>query len=337
MPTDIEQLATANSLVFFGSSDLNLASESTALHLWLDSKKNASMTFLQKNTNLRLNPADIFEGAKSALVFGLNYNRGLKKSNLVTPQIAQYAVIKDYHRVISQKLALVAETLKVAGDVKDFVICVDTKPVLERALARKTGAGFIGKNTCFIHYKYGSYYLLGTIITDSEQLSINTEETTPKSSCGTCRRCQVYCPTGALNENYKLDSNLCLSYWTIENRGLIPFVFWKHLRSFWYGCDLCQMVCPFNRKAALSSEKKLALDQIPLIKIALMTQAEYEVFFAGTALTRAKIYGLQRNALIAMFVSDDPQTQKAATLALGSAFSVVSQTASEILQKMKEN
>ncbi len=330
-----ENLAKENGLSFFGSCDLDLSSEKTVFSNWISDKKHASMSFLEKNTELRFAPKKFFPEATSAFVFGLNYNRGLKKSRINSPQIAQYALITDYHKLLNQKLSKIAEQLKHLGLVRNFVVCVDTKPVLERALARKTQAGFIGKNTCFIHAHLGSYFLLGTLVTDSDWRE-NKSVINGKSGCGTCKRCQVHCPTGALNQDYQLDSNLCLSYWTIENRGPIPFEFWKHLKYFWYGCDLCQMVCPFNKKASLSSEKYLSVQDIPLQKVALMSQAEYESFFGGTSLTRAKIFGLQRNALIAMFASNHSDTEKTAKDCLISTFQVVRHTAEIILQKISK-
>lgn len=329
----IKSVAEHHGLYFFGSTDLNLVSEESAFRSWIRLKKNASMDYLEKNIELRIDPSQFFSNAKSALVFGINYGQGLKKSKITQPHIAQYAVVTDYHRLLKARLESLSMDLKTKLIFTKDTVCVDTKPVLERAIASKTTSGFIGKNTCFIHKTLGSYYLLGILITDLDSQPIQSPQP-KKDGCGTCRRCQVHCPTGALDENYQLDANLCLSYWTIENRGLIPEKFWPHLKYFWYGCDLCQMVCPYNRNVPLSREKKLGLQKIPLDQVALMSQPQYEQFFGGTAMTRAKIFGLQRNALIALYVSQNPIIKNVAISCLKSQYPVVRDTAKAVLIKL---
>ena len=131
-------------------------------------------------------------------------------------------------------------------------IAVDSVPIFERAIAAKTEFGFIGKNTCYIHPKKGSFFLLGEIILDEvikqdSKLAVETTKRTDLGGCGSCKRCQVHCPTGALDKEYELDANLCLSYWSIESRGIIPEKFWPWFSKFYFGCDICQLVCPYNR------------------------------------------------------------------------------------------
>jgi epoxyqueuosine reductase len=178
--------------------------------------------------------------------------------------------------------------------------------------------GFIGKNTCFIHPEYGSLMLIGEILlshhlTLSDSASpVDPNQRTSEGGCGTCRRCQVNCPTGALDTAYKLDARKCLAYWTIEHRGTIPFEFWPHLPTYIFGCDLCQLACPYNRKAIPTSEPtRPDLINPDLFDLATMSQSRYEAWMGGTPLTRAKREGLRRNALIAMAVTKDERLAEA--------------------------
>jgi epoxyqueuosine reductase len=193
---------------------------------------------------------------------------------------------------------------------------------LERAVAANTRLGFIGKNTCFIHPKQGSFFLLGEIISTHDFTESSPQEIRPSNNardkesggCGTCKRCQVHCPTGALDEDYRIDARKCLSWWTIENRGPIPKEYWPWIGRYVYGCDICQLVCPYNRglkvKESTASLVKIKTE-IDLFEMATLTQESYERLFGGTPTTRAKREGLVRNALIAMYVTKDPRLPQA--------------------------
>src|SRR5690606_35177168 len=129
---------------------------------------------------------------------------------------------------------------------------VDTAPILERAMAAKSGVGFIGKNTCYIHHELGSFmHLAELMLTIPVQLdaaqNIDHQQRSRTGGGGSCQRCQTHCPTGALDHAYRLNASLCLAYWTIEHRGPVPTEFWPWFRHYWFGCDICQNVCPYNR------------------------------------------------------------------------------------------
>jgi epoxyqueuosine reductase len=230
--------------------------------------------------------------------------------------------MSDYHRLIWKKgEKILTQIHKQYGNGTEVGrVVTDSAPLLERALARHGSRGFIGKNTCFISPKYGSMILLGEILTSldiapSHQAIENPNplRRSKEGGCGTCRRCQVHCPTGALDQDYRIDARKCLAYWTIEHRGPIPEEFWPWLGLYVFGCDICQIVCPYNRnEQPRAPESLLKIKQAPaLFEMATMTQESYEKLFGGTPVTRAKREGLIRNALIAMAVTEASDLQEA--------------------------
>lgn len=301
----IEDAVVSTGLVFLGLIKLSPLAEYTHFRTWLRRGQHAGMSYLERNHASRHDPQQLGDGYRSAIIVGLLYGGG-DRLRTKTPRVAQYARIKDYHKVIKKKAQQVVDVLSLSNTK----ILVDTAPLLERALAVRGGKGFIGKNTCFISAEHGSYILLGEIFTDLEppaqsQPRIDSRQRSPAGGCGSCRRCQVHCPTGALDEEYRLDANKCLSFHTIENRGKIPQKFKKFLGNYFYGCDICQIVCPWNRSHKKNVDPDLEIDIPPLEKIATMSQSEYEKYFGGTAMTRAKRCGLMRNAEIALAQKPD--------------------------------
>lgn len=286
---------------------------------WLSEGKNAGMTYMENHQHLREHPQRLEPGLEYSALFGVPYYQGDRYS-ADGPRIAQYARMEDYHKFMARRakrvLAKLTEEYAIGGRVT-----VDTAPILERDLAVRSGKGFIGKNTCYIDSRKGSFFLLGAIhmmgpaldLSCQPNSAINPDTRSQDGGCGTCRRCQVYCPTGALNTDYVLDANKCLSYWTIEHRGTIPRIFWKGVGRYWFGCDICQVVCPYNRKIdiATSLPLKKNLANLDLLQVSTMDQSFYEETFGGSPMTRAKKFGLQRNALIAMYINGDPRVQSA--------------------------
>lgn len=281
---------------------------------------------MKAHQELRADPRGLLAGARAAIIVGLPYHLGDRmpaRGSAEAPRIAQYARWRDYHKTLKQRGELVLADVHAqfeAGAVGRVV--VDSAPILERALAARGGRGFIGKNTCFIDPAQGSFFLLSELLTTADlpvatAALVDPHARTEQGGCGTCKRCQVNCPTGALDEDYRLDANLCLSYWTIEHRGTIPEKFWPWLKHYYFGCDLCQLACPYNRSAALApKDATLKLEQPPdLFAVATMDAPAYERMFGGTPMTRAKRTGLMRNALIAMAVTDDARLSEAMRLA----------------------
>ena len=308
------QLATAvraARLIYLGCVPLVRSQRFAAFQRWLAKNYHADMSYLTRNQALRADPRQLGAGLRSAIIVALPYGRD-DRLHTAVPRVAQYARQRDYHRVIRKR----AQQVVTALQLDTHRIVVDTAPILERELAERGGHGFIGKNTCFISPAHGSYLLLGAVLipahTAAQEVAPPAPTTrTARGGCGSCQRCQVHCPTGALNEAYQLDASKCLSWLTIENRGEIPPQYWQFLGNYYYGCDLCQIVCPYNRGQRTSDEVELTLP--PLEKVACMTQRQYEQYFGGTALTRAKRAGLMRNALIAMYVRRHPQLQQCLT------------------------
>ena len=286
---------------------------------WLDRGLNAEMDFLKNYLELRQDSSRLLDGSVQALIFGLNYNQGDTLNTVLKrhSQIAQYARLRDYHKSLRQRGEAITAELKALYPGLGARVVVDSAPVLERALADRTTRGFIGKNTCFIHPDKGSLMLLSEIIIDREIFAVDQKTSVDKTKrsadggCGSCKRCQVYCPTGALDEAFKLDARKCLAYWTIEHRGTIPEEFWPHVKTYIFGCDLCQLACPYNRGAALTPEETVLSAECDPYDIACMSQEDYVRIFGGTPATRAKRSGLRRNALIALAELQDERLEAA--------------------------
>lgn len=306
----------AEDLIFLGVVRPEEPRSFAAYEKWLKEGRHAGMHYMAQNVDKRQHPATILPGAKRVVCFGLSYFQG--RDDGTKPRLAQYARLKDYHKVMKEKGERILARIHGGGDETHVGrVFVDTAPLLERALAQNTNVGFVGKNTLFIHETFGSFLHLGEIFTSadlplSENEAIAVDQRTRRGGCGSCRRCQVHCPTGALDENYVLDANRCLSYWTIEHRGTIPEEFWPWLGRFYFGCDMCQLVCPYNRGAAPSAiASQLKRAEPDLFEVATMDQVTYERLFGGSPATRAKRHGLRRNALIALAVTDDHRLKSA--------------------------
>lgn len=284
---------------------------------WLAKGKHAKLSYLE-NFKARESLDSILPDCKSVLVIGLPYFLAEENKN---PGVAQYAQFADYHFLLKDRGEQVLAALKARNPELKGRVVVDSAPVLERALASKTFDGFIGKNTFYIHKTLGSYLLLGEILLDQlgdadERKPFESAIKTEGEGCGACKQCQVHCPTGALNHDYEIDSSKCLSYWTIEHRGLVPLKFWRWFEHYYFGCDICQKVCPYNIQLKEKTlPQAIPIRQYPeLYEIATMGQSEYEKYFAGTPMTRAKKDGLRRNALIAMVVKKDPKLSEVLAL-----------------------
>jgi epoxyqueuosine reductase len=312
---------------FLGVTDLQIRADFERFERWLEAGNHASMDFLVRHRDARGDAGKVLPGARSAIIFGLPYAPA-SDHETQEPRVAKYARLRDYHIVMRRIGEDVLKEVFAGEDPAVFRVCVDTAPVLERALAVKSGLGFSGKNTCFIAGRDGSFFLLGIILTTAElpvtQPASDAASRQNANSCGTCTRCHVHCPTGALREEngrWILDSRKCLSYWTIEHRGTIPREFWPWLAKYWYGCDICQDVCPYNRTGARLQRQDLLrpVESVRLRDVALMDDKTYSTIFGGTPMTRAKRSGLRRNALIAMHVTGDPDLEGALNQILASS------------------
>lgn len=271
---------------------------------WLERGDQATMEWLGRNLERRFDPRNHFPGATTAIVVAVRYHPLAGEDEPdgdLWPKVAKYARGRDYHRVIERGLRGLAERLLqlVPGAVARW--WVDHGPVLERELAARAGLGWVGKHTLLLSRELGSWFLLGELLTDVE-----LEPDQPLVDlCGKCTRCLDACPTGALPEPYRLDARRCISYWTIEHRGSMPEVVRGELGGWVFGCDICQDVCPWNakrREPADHDELRLppARRELDLVGLLRLDREAFLERFAGSAMTRPKLEGLQRNAVLAM-------------------------------------
>ena len=266
-----------------------------------------SMGWLGRRAGRRVAPASVLDGARSALCVALHYfplEGELGADGDLWPRVARYARGDDYHALMEKRLRSLATRIGQSFPGTGTRLYVDTGPVLERALAARAGLGTVAKNTMLLD-RSGSWFLLGELFLT---LELEPSEPLAEDLCGNCRRCLDACPTGALPAPYVLDSNRCISYWTIEHRGEAP----AHARSLvgdWvFGCDVCQEVCPWNEHRATPAtpersgafrlpERRAELDLNALLAI---SEDEYQSRFRGSPMKRAGRSGLRRNAAIAM-------------------------------------
>lgn len=261
---------------------------------WLNQGRHGEMAYMENHIDLRTDPRNLVPGAKS--VISLTYNYFPKQvQNPDAPKIAKYAYGKDYHKIIRKKLAkLVQEMQAEIGDF-DARVFTDSAPILEHAWAKKSGLGWIGKNTLLLTKGKGSYFFLAEIICDLE-----FEYDSPvKDYCGSCTKCIDACPTDAIYEPYKVDGSKCISYATIELKNEIPDEFKGKMNDWMYGCDICQEVCPINARAQANEEPKFESKEALLNKSRTeweeLSLEEFDKIFEGSAVRRTKYEGLKRN------------------------------------------
>ena len=262
---------------------------------WLSENGHAGMDYMERNIDKRLDPRLLVEGARSVVSVALNYYPHRKLPEEV-PQFAYYAYGRDYHEVVRGKLRQLFDWIRERVPAVTGRYFSDSAPVLERFWAAQAGLGFIGKHTLLIIPGKGSFFFLGELIIDIE-LDYDSPVT---QNCGRCRRCLDACPTGALEQPYRLDARKCISWQTIENKGEISPDIVPLLHNNVYGCDICQKVCPWNHYARphatpelMPSEAFMALD---LQRLRTMDEADYREIFRHSAVKRAKFSGLKRNA-----------------------------------------
>jgi epoxyqueuosine reductase len=257
------------------------------------------MRYLERQKPARMDPQTILPGARSVIVCAVNYNtaQSLTRYDQFRAWISRYAWGEDYHQNLRKKLDDLAAWVGQNSSSRTKT-CVDTGPLLERVYAKYAGVGWFGKNTCIINQKTGSWLFLGCILTD---LALDYDTTVP-DRCGSCTRCLDACPTGAILEPYVLDSRKCISYTTIELRGGIPEQDRSAIGHHLFGCDICQDVCPWNRKAPYSTdaafEPRPGLFWPQIDGLLEMNEDDWRRLIRGTAMKRAKVKGLLRNLMV---------------------------------------
>ena len=267
-----------------------------ALEEWLNLGYNGSMAWMERKVEWRTDPTKYFPGAKSVISLGMNYYTQNHYSNDKSyGKISNYAWGEDYHDIIDGRLGSLLDELNSLFPESKFKQCCDTAPVMEKAWAEKAGIGWIGKHTNLITREMGSWLFLSEIITDLE-----LEEDDPGIDyCGSCTLCIESCPTDAIYEPYKLDSNRCISYLTIEHKGDFDRGT-PSLDGWIYGCDICQQVCPWNNFQSETEEYAFQPSgvgtEIELENAIALTDAEFTDLFKWSPIKRTKAKGLRRNA-----------------------------------------
>jgi epoxyqueuosine reductase len=272
-----------------------LFSEAEHLSEWLQKKFNAGMTYMERNYEKRLDVNEILPGARSVISLGLNYYKNNTYSNSEDHgKVSRYAWGKDYHFIMWEKLDSLLKKLKEIDPAFEAVSYADTGPVMDKAWAVRAGLGWLGKHTNVINKEMGSWFFIAAIITNYEF----TYSPMVEDFCGSCTACLDACPTNALTP-YFLDANKCISYLTIENKGDIPREFNGKFDNWIFGCDICQEVCPWNKKFSVESsvdEFQPENITISLEEAAKMDEQEFNLRFKESPIKRTKLKGLKRNA-----------------------------------------
>ena len=289
---------------------------------WIAAGHAGSMQYLERRTEAgELTRARVdrpFPWARSAVVCFAVYHSAHPRSTEAAPEgagwIARYAWSSrkdargerrpsDYHKVLLKRIRALEAQLKARHGAFESRTYVDTGPVVERALAEAAGLGWTGKNTCLIHPKLGSYGFLAVLLTDLETEDAESRLGVP-DRCGSCTRCLEACPTHALIAPYAMDATRCISYLTIEHKGEIALELMEDMGRQVFGCDICQDVCPWNRKAVVSTDAELEaraeLVNPALEWLAALEERDFEGVFNGSPVRRAGFMGLRRNVAIAM-------------------------------------
>ncbi len=284
---------------------------------WVDDGRAGEMEYLKRRDDagklLRSSVRVVFPWARSVIVCAANYNSDEPRSTDPAPPdtgwIARYAWTangdrpSDYHKVLLRRLERLRDRLAEELGPFESRCFVDTGPVVERVYARYAGVGWVGKNTCILNQRLGSWLLLGVIVTSLE-LPREATLTVAADRCGSCTRCLDACPTGALTGPRQMDAARCIAYLTIEKRGAIPEDLRAGIGRQIFGCDICQDVCPWNRRAPIAADPEMAarpeLVNPALDWLAGMDEPEFERRFNGSPVRRAKFGGFRRNLAIAM-------------------------------------
>jgi epoxyqueuosine reductase len=290
------------------------------LQAWLDDGLAGAMTYMHRRSEARRHPSSILPEVRSVVMLGMNYLPSRPEDvprPALSGRVACYAQGQDYHDVLRCKLnQLLAWVQTEVPDCRGRGV-VDTAPLLERDFARRAGLGWFGKNTMLLNKRLGSFFFLGALLLSLELQPDSGHDT---SHCGTCTACLDACPTHAFPEPGLLDARRCISYLTIELRGSIPAELRPQVGDWVFGCDICQDVCPWNRKAPAGTEPafqpRADLEPVDLLQLLSLSEAEFRGRFRGTALTRARRRGLVRNGAIALGNQAGPEALPALRRAL---------------------
>ena len=301
-----------------GFSDIDLRQAEKRLAEWLRKNFHGEMSYMSRHGSKRSRPELLVPGTLSVISARMDYltdDQENAKALLDHPgkaYVSRYAVGRDYHKVLRRRLRTLAGRIEAKIGPLGYRVFVDSAPVLEKPLAEKAGLGWIGKHTNLINKDAGSWFFLGELYTD-----IDLPADQPKSDhCGTCRACIDVCPTGAIVGPYELDARRCISYLTIELKGEIPIEFRKLIGNRIYGCDDCQLFCPWNKFAVRTDETDYAprhdLDTAELLELFAWSEEEWLEKTEGSAIRRISYAQWLRNIAVALGNADKNEKTVAA-------------------------
>jgi len=287
------------------------------LRTWLDAGMNGEMAWMNRSVDKRIDPKLVQAEARSIIMLGVNYwagpGRGIASGGGFRPKWARYALHEDYHDTIRPALVAAGKVLEqfCGAQETDYRYYVDTGPVLERGWAARAGLGFLGKNGMLISRRHGNWLFLAGLLTRIEiapDAPVRRKPLLPKATepagllCGKCTRCSDTCPTQAIPRPGVVDARRCISYHTIENKGIIPRELRAGIGDHVYGCDVCLEVCPWNRFAQVARSvllvAKSGIGEMDLAELLELTPGRFAEVFRGTAIKRVKLAGLLRNACV---------------------------------------
>jgi epoxyqueuosine reductase len=275
----------------------SLADEGRRLKEWLARGHHGEMSWMARDVHKRIDPHEVFPPARSVVVVALNYfTPHQHQQSPATGKVSRYAWGDDYHDVVKEKLLSLLAWIKEQEPQTEGKVCVDIQPVMDKAWAVRAGLGWLGKHSNVITPEHGSWVFIGELLLN---LDLEHDRERIEDHCGTCTLCIDACPTSAITEPYVVDSNKCISYATIELRAPeLPAE--MDLAGWLYGCDVCQDVCPWNRFEQATSETRFAPREgnvdMELEEVLELTPETYAARYRGSAMKRAKLAGLQRNA-----------------------------------------
>lgn len=312
---DIKHKATELGFDLVGITDASPinAEHSKLLSDWLNAGRAGQMKYMHRNFDKRINPAKLLQNAQSVICTALNYTPPKTKppsTTAPTGRIANYAQYENYHPFIKKQLRKLTGLISAitAGDF-EFKICVDSAPLAERALAARTGLGFIGKNCMLINPQLGCQLLLGEIITT---LKLKTDKPIT-ADCSGCNKCINACPTGALSTNHQFDTNRCISYLTIEYKGKIPADLADKIGDRLFGCDECILACPYQKNAPVCKNKELKFysdrTMLNLQNVLNMTEDDFVAGLADSPIKRTGLEKLKANAEICLANTINPNSK----------------------------
>jgi epoxyqueuosine reductase len=304
---DIKQWGIDAGFQQTGITDVDVSTYKTHYDNWLAANYHGEMAYMQRHAELRTNPALLQPNALRCISFRMDYHQPDTQAIEVlqspsTAYISRYALGRDYHKLIRKRLAGLADKIQAhAEETLQQRAFVDSAPVLERALAEKAGLGWIGKNTMLINSKAGSWFFLGEILTD---LPLPVDTPQQESHCGTCNACLTVCPTQAFIGPQQLDARKCISYLTIELKGAIPEALRPLMGNRVFGCDDCQLVCPWNKFAKATEESDFkprhGLNNSELLALFQWSETEFLARTAGSPIHRIGYERWQRNLAVGL-------------------------------------